>query len=277
MSGENSDKVVARSHEDKAVSEESKGAPEWEYRINEPVPPRNARASDDEEYRIVEDPEMHTLSGIFARVGAEFGLNATAFFSPMREMKISWIGFSSIFRFEVSDFLQGAPESIIESLARTTIFKMMRIDADFPEEVERWLTAPEFSERHRALYIERNPDIGSEVGERKSLKEAVDRLVEKGLVERDPSIMVAWSNGREKNRSAWSYPIMKVAWVNKALDSDDVPDEVLDMAILKHLVKIRERIAGDRNGAEDTANEIVNRCPGYDETVEWLEEHNLTF
>ncbi len=99
----------------------------------------------------------------------------------------------------MTDYLQDAPESVIEAFARMVFTKILYRELEYSEEIIRWLNAPEFSEKNRPLYLERNSDIGSEEGEHKSLQEAVDRLVEKGLIERDPSIMVLWTKEPETN------------------------------------------------------------------------------
>ncbi len=61
-------------NENKAGFEEPKQAPEETYMINEPVSFRINETSEDEEYRILDDPEDHTLNGIFDRVGREYGI-----------------------------------------------------------------------------------------------------------------------------------------------------------------------------------------------------------
>lgn len=252
-----------------------------------------ARFYKDEEYRIVDEPEEQMVSRIFAMVGKEHGIEASAVFAPFDNLKFRWCGFGAKLnprlvpegrtgsitrvRFEVSDYLQDAPESVLESIARTVILRFLKHDSVFSEETIRWLSALEFSEKHRSLYLTRRDDVGSEDGEHKSLQEAVDRLVEKGLVDRDPSIMIVWSKGKEMSKSAWSASAMRVVCVNKVLDSDDVPDEVLDQVILRHLVHIRNPIFGDRARLNATVTAIVSKCPGYDRTVEWLKENRLTF
>ncbi len=229
----------------------------------------------DEECTIVDEPDEHTLSGIFARVGVEFGLRATAEFVPFADLKFNWHGKGDVFRFWVSDYFQDAPENVLEAFARTLFMMNVGTYNGFSEETIRWLSAPEFSEKHKPVYLTRRDDVGSEEGEHKSLQESVDRLVEKGLVDRDPSITILWTKEPETDKSAWSSGLMRVVGVNKALDSDDVPDEVLDLVLMRQLVRIREHLIGGQEITDAIADAFARRYPGFDRIVEWLEKHDL--
>ncbi len=233
------------------------------------------KAPEEDVFIIVDEPGEHTLSGIFANVGREYGITATAEFVPFDDLKFNWYRKGDTFLFLVSDFFQDAPESVLESFARTLFLINAGTYNGFEEETIRWLSAPEFSVKHRSLFLKRRDDVGSEEGEHKSLQESVDRLVEKGFVDRDPSIMILWTKEPVKDKSAWSSGLMKAVGVNKALDSDDVPDEVLDLVLMKHLVRIREHIVGEQEVTDAIAVAFARRYPGYDRIVEWMEEHGL--
>ncbi len=216
------------------------------------------------------------LNDVFAKVGEEYGYEATAEFSSFRDVKMKWVRTSTWSDFQVSDYLQDAPENVLESLARTVFSRLQGDDNGYSKETVAWLAAPEFSEKHRPIYLERDRRVGSEEGECKSLQEAVDRLVDKGLIERDPSIEILWSKEPETGESGRSSVLMRVVTVNKALDSDDVPDEIVDLVLLKHLAMIREGFTGDRMKAEANVDAILSKYPGFDGIIEWLEEHFLS-
>ncbi len=216
------------------------------------------------------------LNDVFAKVGEEYGYTATAEFSSFRDLKMKWVRTSTWSDFQVSDYLQDAPENVLEALARTVFSKLQGDDGGYSKETVAWLTAPEFSEKHRPIYLERDQRIGSEEGECKSLQEAVDRLVEKGLIERDPSIEILWSKEPETGESGRSSVLMRVVTVNKALDSDDVPDEIVDLVLLKHLAMVGEGFTGDRMKAEANVDATLRKYPGFDGIIEWLEGHCLS-
>ncbi len=70
---------------------------------------------------------------------------------------------------------------------------------------------------------------------------------------------------------------MRLVCVNKALDSDEVPDEVVDMVLLKRLAMVRQGFTGDYKRMEANADAIVRELPEYDGVAEWLGEHQLSF
>ncbi len=123
---------------DKASFEEQGKASEEEtYVIKKPVTVRIVRSPDNEEYRIVKECEEPMVSRIFAKVGKEYGIEASAAFAPFDDPKFRWCGFGARLnprlvpegstgsltriRFEVSDYFQDAPESVLEGFARTAI------------------------------------------------------------------------------------------------------------------------------------------------------------
>ncbi len=235
-------------------------------------------------FRIVDESEEPMVSRIFARIGMEYGITATAAFAPFSGLKFNRsvfrvkvdIGSLIVVCFEVSDYMQDAPESVLEGFARSVIVTYLGSGFEFSEETLRWMNAPEFSEKHRPLYLTRNEMVGSEDGKHKSLQEALDRLVEKGLFERDPSIMIVWTKKPEADMSGRSSSIMRLVCVNKAFDSDDVPDEVVDVVLLKCLAMVRQGFTGDSEKEEAIADAIARRCPGFDRAADWLEGHRFS-
>ncbi|WP_400203996.1 hypothetical protein [Methanomethylophilus alvi] len=86
---------------------------------------------------------------------------------------------------------------------------------------------------------ERYPSsLSFEGGEHKSLEEALDRLKEKGFIGDLGKTRIFWSNEATSGRGGWSSALMKVITVNRKLDSDSVPDEVLDAVILNEVANI---------------------------------------
>ena len=143
---------------DKAVG----NAPEVvEYVINEPVTSWDGRPLVHEEYILLFDSKAPMVSRVFAMVGMEYGVNASAEFAPFHDLYFNWSGNDTRFRFWVSDFLQDAPEGVLEGIARTFFSTLAGNHEGFPEETVRWLKSPEFLEKHRPLYLQRNFNVGS--------------------------------------------------------------------------------------------------------------------
>ena len=178
--------------------------------------------------------------------------------------------------FRVSDYLRDAPEGVIEDLARTIMARIRGCGGDYTERATAWLTAPEFSEVHRPVYLERDERAGSTEGEHKSIESSLDRLEGLGLIGRDPSIEIRWSREEERGSAARSSVLMRLIVVDRALDSDGVPDSALDLAVLKHLSLIKAGFLAEPMRRDREVEDALSRYPGFDGTIEWMESHGLT-
>jgi len=170
-----------------------------------------------------------------------------------------------------------APEGVIEGIARTIFSKILGTDESYSDEVIEWLTSDEFVDSMQSTYISRDRRIGSPNGEHKDLQEALNRLKEKGMIETDlDKTKMFWSVKTEEGGPAWSSSLMRTVTVNKILDSDDVPEEVLDYVLLNQIAFIECDFGMDPMDRQKTISERMQRYPGYDGINEWLEGHGLT-
>ena len=216
------------------------------------------------------------LNATFKKVGNDFGYETSAEYAAFRDLKVRWQRSYKWADFQVSDYLKDAPEEVLEGIARTIFTKIQGEESNYTDEVVGWLTAPEFVERLQPIYIQRDRRISFEEGEHKSLEEALDRLKEKGFIGDLGKTRIFWSNEATSGRGGWSSALMKVITVNRKLDSDSVPDEVLDAVILNEIAQIEckfDMAPLDRN---KIVEDRMKMYPGFDGISEWLEDHGLT-
>ena len=128
----------------------------------------------------------------------ESGMRAPAEFAAFTDLKVKWVRTSDWAEFRVSDYLRDAPEGVIENLARTIMARIRGCGGDYTDRATAWLTAPEFSETHRPVYLERDERAGSREGEHKSIGASLGRLEGLGLIGMDPSIEIRWSREEER-------------------------------------------------------------------------------
>ncbi len=129
---------------------------------------------------------------------------------------------------------------------------------------------------HRPTYLERDERAGGKEGVYKSLQESLGRLEKLGLIEPDGRIEVLWSSEVECGEAAKSSVLMRAIVINKALDSDEVPDSALDLAILKHLALIKAGFLAEPLKRDREVEDALSRYPGFDGTIDWMENHGLT-
>ncbi len=199
------------------------------------------------------------LTRIMAEVGKEYGYReVTAEFTEYRDFKIRWSRNSHWAEFQISDYLDDAPESVLRGLARTIFAKIRGQDVDYPDDVTDWLTAPEFAVNHRPRYLERFVGLseGTE-GRHIDLAECRERLVESGLIDRDDDIEIRWA--RQNSRSAGrSSTLMRVVTINDALDNDDVDEDAIDFALYAEMCKVNQGYGPLRRGP-DEVDALISR------------------
>lgn len=205
-----------------------------------------------------------TLTAIFKVAGVRNGYDEVhAEFSPFRDFKVKWTRSYRWISLEVSDYLKEAPEEVITSLANT-VFRKIRGEEDtlYTDEVCRWVSSEEFLRVAQPVFVCRFRGLSkSTVGERKDLAESYSRLVERGLVERDPDVFLGWSSETRSRTVGRSSVLMKVVAMSSILDDDMVSDEVLDYCLYTQLVYVGLGFSptGTRRGVEYEAE--LSRYP----------------
>lgn len=215
------------------------------------------------------------LNETFKKVGNDFGCDTSAEFAAYRDFKIRWQRSYRWAEFQVSDYLRDAPVEVLESLARTIFTKIQGDECSYSDKVIEWLTAPEFVDTIQPMFIERDRRISFDDGEHKDLEESLNRLRENGFIGDTKKMKIFWSKEPTETKGAWSSMLMRVVTVNKALDSDDVPDEILDAVILKEVATIECDFFLSPMNRKKTIDDRMKLYPGFDGISEWLYKHGL--
>ncbi len=217
------------------------------------------------------------LEMTFKKVGNDFGTEATAEFAEFRDLKVKWTRTINFADFRVSDYLMEAPVDVIEDIARTIYSKIFGDGKEYSEETVGWLTSDEFVKLHQPKFIERSRNFRFDDGENKSISESIQRLKDAGLAPDDlGKTKIMWSTKTSENKDAWSSCLMRTISINSKLDSEDVPDDVLDYTILKHLTFIGVEFGVDGAERERIVNEKMESHTEYADAQKWLENHELT-
>ena len=130
-----------------------------------------------------------------------------------------------------------------------------------------------FVRKNRPKYLKRSKKIDqNRVGIHKDLYESYERLVEQNLIENlNDDIYLTWINDRDCCKSISA--LLKVAAISTKLDSDDVPDEVLDVMMYEAICNIRagQRDFGKKGGIEnDWDNHPMMRM-----AVGWCQDNGM--
>ncbi|MDY0236661.1 MAG: hypothetical protein RBR71_11555 [Gudongella sp.] len=205
------------------------------------------------------------------------GFTATADFAPFRDLKVTWERTIDKAGFHVSDYLKDAPEDILEDLARTIIKRINgEEDMQYPKSLIDYLTSAEIREKNVDTYVSRSRTISESKGMYKNLWESLERLVEKGLVQMPEGLRLYWSIRPTRETSGQTSKIMRVIIMNSMLDSEDVPDFVLDYCLLHQLGFIVSSVeCEDWMRAMEFVDRFDEKFDMKEEAETWLEDHGI--
>lgn len=186
-------------------------------------------------------------------------------FAAFRDFKLRWTRNYRWIVFEVWDYLRNAPENVMESLAET-IFAKMRGDGktEYSQEVCDYLNSDGFLKENQEIYLKRFRGISSSTrGESIDLMDSYRRLVESGLVEDDPRIAIRWNMTEIRGRSVGrSSVLMRTVIVNPVLDTDAIPEDVLDYALYTLICRVNLRFGPSRDGDAERYEAMLEVNPG---------------
>ena len=218
------------------------------------------------------------LTQIFARIGKGYGYSQVAAeFMAFNDMKLQWQRGYSWIDFRISDYLCGAPEEVIEDLAKAIFAKLSGREAKFGETFIRYLTDPQVREKNRTAYLGRT-SFGTDgpCGKVRDLEDSVRRLKEKGLLDPGFECELRWKDCiyEDRGKASGCTVLMGILWVNTRLDSGDVPDYVLDYAVY---IAATYLALGYRPNdmIEEERRALVERYPSKDKAEKWLRKHDM--
>jgi hypothetical protein len=174
------------------------------------------------------------LKQAFRDAGKEYGYdNVGAEFVAFREFKVRWQRSYKWVSFNVSDYMMDAPGEVIEALARTLFGRIAgKKDVPYSEEMIAWSTSKDFVRCKQPVYLRRSSGLTrSPKGEVRDLEDSMSRLVDAGLAEKDPDLVLTWMKEKNLRKVGYCSVLMKVIAISPALDNAEVPEFVLDYVV----------------------------------------------
>lgn len=221
------------------------------------------------------------LENIFREIGSGFGYDkVSAKYVEFRDFKVRWTRSYSWIEFHVSDYLSEAPKEAVESLAKTLLSKINNVgNIPYTDEFCRYVMSKEFVKRWQPEYIKRSRNIAkTPIGDHMDLNRSYERLVDAGFVEKDEDIIFSWTKDCGLNRPSYSSMLMKTVVISRILDTDDIPEFVLDYIVLQELMNIKQgtiNFCPKKGLTAEQAKVIIDSYPEKKEADRWIKEHCL--
>ena len=212
------------------------------------------------------------LTQIFADIGKEYGYDSvSAKYTVYKDVKVRWQRSFKWASFEVSDYLQDAPREVIEGMARTLFGSLEKKDVPYSEAAIAWFTSKDFAKRNQPAYLRRSPGLTkSPVGEVRNLMNSMARLINAGLAEEDPDLILTWMKDRNIRKVGSCSVLMKVIAISPIFDSMDIPEFVLDYVVYHEYLHASKGLKVFGRPHDSDFKEGEAKFPKHGEAEEWL-------
>jgi len=219
------------------------------------------------------------LEEIFRAVGDEHGFRRVeSEFMPFKEFKVRWQRSHHWAEFKVSDYLEDAPSNVIDGLARSLFSKIVGTDdVGYSKDMHDWITSPEFSRNKQPTYIKRCRNLArTDEGSYRSLSESYSRLINLGIASIDPMIYLSWTKEGNMRGVGHCSVLMKVISISSALDTDMVPEFVLDYCLYREMCHMEIGFDPTQERHDKEYSKLLNRHPKKSEAEEWMRKLNMS-
>ena len=224
------------------------------------------------------DDKNERLTEIFSEVGKKHGYKEVeASYTAFRDMKVKWCRSYNWIRFDVSDYLMDAPDDVTASIA-DTIFSRIKGEesTQYSEDVAEWVSSGDFVREKQPTYVNRCRGLTlSPKGDHRDLAESYDRLVGRGLLDRDPDVYLGWGPAGTGRHSGFSSVLMKVVNMSSILDDESVPEEVLDYCLYAQLAHITMGFDPFTTRRGEEYEELLAKYPEREEAELLMKQHNI--
>ena len=217
------------------------------------------------------------ITEVFNSVASELGVGrACVAFGHFSDLKHTWRRQGRDASFKVSDYLENAPEDVIESLAWYLVSKAfnVRCPDERCEKYLEYLRSKRLWEDKRSLYLSRARGLCTEPrGQRRDLRTVFEYVNSTyfGSQIGDPTL--AWVAESPAKRLGYYFDPLDLLVVNRVFDSERVPRYVLEFVVYHELLHHIDAESGKRaRRVQHTRRfrEQERRFSSYATAEEWL-------
>ncbi len=166
-----------------------------------------------------------------------------ASFKVTRDMSASWRIAANRVDLSLSDYLADAPDDAITEFVDSVIRMANGGNAIPMPTYMDWVSDDRFIINKRKIFINRSKNMKDEhKGDCRDIMDSLDRLIDSGLV-RSSDIRNSWYVWTDKpnlRKVGYCSPLFRVVAISSALDSPDVPENVLDYVVFHETLHLRQ-------------------------------------
>ena len=184
------------------------------------------------------------LKSIASDVFSKRGLVVTeASFTSFKEMNFRWTLKGNVVTLKVSDYLNDAPDDVLEEFLKGALTYVVGGRHVFGKRYMEYMTSDEFILKKRPVYYKRGRRLlRSDIGEYRNLFDAVQRLVEKGLLNESDiqNTLFTWTAEPTFTRLGYCSQMFRIVVISKVFDSPSIPEELFDFVVYHECMHLRQ-------------------------------------
>jgi hypothetical protein len=196
-------------------------------------------------------------------------------FEKFKDFKVTWNRTGREKSYKVSDYISDSPDEVLYDFLDTLISRNSGNNKEYGPEYLEWVSSDGFVLSRRPVYLERSRNItmGTE-GRSRDIGESLDRLLESGLLT-DSDIdnsFFTWTSAPCFTKVGSCSPMFRVVTISSSLDSDKVPENVLDFVVYHESLHLRRGYRPNRRAHDRTFRDSEHAFPGWKECEKHLLE-----
>ncbi|OGS43770.1 MAG: hypothetical protein A3K76_05050 [Euryarchaeota archaeon RBG_13_57_23] len=217
-----------------------------------------------------------SLHHSFQRIATELGMDpVNARFFPYSELKHTWRYDGSQWEFKVSDYLESAPEEVIDSLVWHLLSRASALrcpDGRASPYIE-YVRSPELWREAGPKYLARAKTLSMEpMGKHRDLQTVFDYVNSTYFSGGLKAPALSWTSESPRRRLGYYFEQLDLLAVNRALDSESVPRYVLEFVMYHELLHHADRRGRSHRTVRHTKafRERERAFSTYSEAEAWL-------
>ena len=174
---------------------------------------------------------------------------------------------------ELSDYLLDASDNVLNDTCKSIVRWSMGYRYEQPESLGAYVRSSDFIVASRPKYLSRSRSLSmTQQGRFKNLIDSVERLMHEDLVFDDDirNSYFTWATHMAKYRFGQCNQTFRVVSVNPVLDSDQVPDRILDYVIYHEILHLRQDMSKKHRPHNAQFRSWEHMFPDYDKAEQYL-------
>lgn len=199
-------------------------------------------------------------------------LTQISFFGP-KEFQATWKRSGNNIEIRISDYLNDAPDEVISDFLVSVIATISKKRPRYNDIYLDWVRSDEFINKKRKIYLRRSKNLTrSSEGMERDLIASLDRLLDVDLLA-SQDIMnsyFSWTGRPNVRKVGFCSPMMRVVGISSILDSNTVPEYVLDYVVYHESLHLAQGYRPGVRAHDASFRKKEKEFPMYDEAEKYL-------